>query len=460
MHPLAVSRCLPLCAALLGACWATPAAHGAAADPAVVLVSGDLESPGWQERAAAAYLFQRGAHGASPAPLRVEEALDDIDELTIVGDVESTACHRAPVGIDAFVAGLDAALEHVLYVQADEARATLRELRRELPCLEEVLPREQLARIAYLEGVALGYDGDLEGAREQFRRALVVDPALQWDPSFPPSLAAVFQDAVQDALQTYASSILVQVETTPEERGALAIDGATLGDVARVASLAAGTHLLQWQTHDGAIETRVVTLEWTGRMGVVTRGAAWRAAGSGSGGDGAQEVAREALCRLGRVRGVDTVYLVELGAVDLVHRFDVERGVWVRAEQGEVLRQQQARRATVVAGIATLVGSAAMVGIGLGQGLTDRARMEDLGRQIDSTTDAALATELAVDQEAARWRFAAGVIMAGVGGGGLAVGVPILVTGVRGPPAPPSRATEVAWTFSAGPAYLSLRGRF
>ena len=168
----------PAGGALLIALAAVTSAAAAPAAPGPVLFYGPGDpDPALETRALAAFDLQSPLGPTGPSVRHLGTELGAIATVEILG-AEVVACPGAPVGLGAFADGMDRALDHVLYVRVDEARIELERLAGLLPCLTETLPREDLSRIWYLEGVLLGFVSEGDAARESFRRALVVSPEL------------------------------------------------------------------------------------------------------------------------------------------------------------------------------------------------------------------------------------------------------------------------------------------
>ena len=346
-----------------------------AADAVVPLLLYGAEGPDpvLGERALAAFNLQTRARGA-PRVRHVSTILAHEPLFEVAGGEERT-CHGSPVTLDAFRGTLTEAFGHVQYVRVEAAQATLEQLDGLLPCLAEVLPREDLARIAFLEGVAWAYDGEADRARESFRRALLVAPELSWEPRFPPDPESLFREAAKEALRSPTTAL--SVSPVALESATLWVDGVAYPAAGGDTTVAVGEHLVQWELRDGTFATRVVRASAETPVRVRSRGDVAAAVLGGTGSVDAMERATDSLVRAADEAGVTEVYLAELGKVDRIHRFVVTDGRWELADEGTVARRIKDRRIRRSGRIALLVGGVA-AGTGLILGGLGHARAQQL----------------------------------------------------------------------------------
>ncbi len=419
----------------------------------LVLYGPDGPSEALEARALAAFNLQAAHRRAVPQIHHVAAALKDIPAVELVGDAEFLHCPGTTLDMGAFRQDLDRALQHILYVEVDEAILLLDRLGALVPCAAEVLPREELARISYLQGVGLSYVGELDEARERYRRALVVYPNLSWDSRFPPGLEEVFTDAIHEALKSRSVTILVE----PMVGGSadLWVDGQEMPTVGGVLSLAEGLHLLQWQLDSGEFVTRAAMLAQGDSLTLISRDDVAEAALTGQGREVTVEMATDAMRRFVESSNGQQLYLADLRDVDLLHRFGAEEGVWSLSDPGAVaLRQRKRRLAT--AGSVSLIAGCAMMAIGATMGAVGYHEAHDLlddMPMIQSQDEADLKSSRYFTNRGVAY---AGYTLVGIGGASVAVGIPLTVAGAREGKRAPGEAARLM----ISPMSLTVTGQF
>ena len=364
---------------------------------------------------------------ASPSIQHVDSALKGTPDIEVVTAGEVLSCPGSPVEMAVFERGLDKALDHVLYQEQEELGQVLDRLDAMLPCLVEVLPRRELARISFLGGLGLAFRGEDEAAREGFRRALVVCPELEWDGRFPPKAKEVFQQAVLDALRS--GSVPLSIERGVADHADLWIDGLAVAPGGST-SLAEGRHLVQWRVHDGGTSTRALVLGEGDGITVLGRTDVARAVVTGEGTAVAWERAESALAAVAASAGVDTVYLAHLGSDDLLHRFSPETGEWTITDAGLVHDRLQCRRLQE-AGTASLIAGGALAALGLVVGIVGFTEASGLDDEADDFGSAEVYQRSAESYSSARSAAIFGFAIAGIGGGAVTVGIPLSAAGAK-----------------------------
>lgn len=430
----------------------------AASKQVILLYGPDGPSSVAEERALAAYNLQADARGTAPSIRHMESVFEDVPAVTLVGADEGAACPGSPVEVQTFADGLDRAFEHLAYVETEEANQALQRLDGLLPCLNGVLERPQLARITFLQGVALAYSGATDEARESFRKALVVSPELEWDPAFPPDAKELFTEAIQLALRT--TTIELTVAPGLGDGADLWIDGVQFSDSGGVTTVAVGRHLFQWDSGDTGFATRVVDVVEGENLTLYGRKDVMTAALRGSGSDLTVEQAVEQLSALAAGDEFGGLYIAELGEVDLLHRFEHTEKSWELTDQGLVSRRSRARGLStagtvtlITGGVMTVVGS--LVGV-----LSYREAMElyDEGETCTNTGEYAI---LVRDYEKAHSRTYMGVTIAGVGGAALIAGIPMKVSAAKARrPNVSASAADSTVHLHPGPMSLAISGSF
>jgi hypothetical protein len=108
-------------------------------------------------------------------------------------------------------------------------------------CLDAPIDRPQVARLAFLEGVMQHFGGDMDASRHAFQLAWTLDPALAWDPQFPPSAMANFTAAKDDV--TKATKVVIAV--VPHAGLPIVVDGAPVQTADGKIEVGMGPHIFQ-----------------------------------------------------------------------------------------------------------------------------------------------------------------------------------------------------------------------
>lgn len=106
------------------------------------------------------------------------------------------------------------------------AAAALEPVADRLGCITAGLDQGRLSRAAFLLGYSRFQTGDRDGALEGFKLAAGFEPAIEWDPNYPPDAQQVFNSGVLSALRVDMAQLVI-----PEGRlgeGVLELDGAAL----------------------------------------------------------------------------------------------------------------------------------------------------------------------------------------------------------------------------------------
>jgi len=443
-------RLFPLSAAaalLLLASLALPAA--AARKEVVVLYGPDGPDDALETRALATFNLQGDVRPAVPSIQHVSVAVEGLAEVELLGSGDLMSCPGTTLDVESFRRDLDRALQYILYVEVEEAALVLDRLDALIPCITEVLPREDLARISFLHGVGLAYVGEFDEARERFRRALIVYPNLTWDPRFSPALEEVFTEAVHAALRS--ASVPLQVEARVGEVATLWIDGLEVPAGGGPQTLAEGLHLLQWQLSSGAFVTRAMVIDAADRLALVSREDIARAVLTGQGSELVLEMAAEALRQMAAGAGEGAVFLADLQSIDLLHRFEPASGTWALTDPGAVeLRLRQRRLAT--AGGVTLVAGGITLAVGAVMGIAGYGAANGLLDDVTEIETTAEADNKARQYQQNRNAAYVGYVLVGVGGAAVAAGVPLTIAGTR------SGKPDARVVFT--PASITLTGSF
>jgi len=425
-------------------------------DAPILLYGPEGPDPVLEDRALAAYYLQASERRSSVSIRHIDSAFLEQPEVQVYGGGEPQQCSGTPLNEESFTDGLDRAFESLAYVETDEALRELKRLEALLPCLTGVLPRVEIARISFLDGVAEAYAGENERARESFRKAFVVSPDLEWDPSFPPAAEELFVAAMQDALRSPTAQLVVA--PLVGHAASLWIDGVSYPTSGGTSDVAEGRHLLQWRSEEDGFVTRIVEVRGGEPVEVLSRDDVSLAAVHGVEGQRAGQIAAEALQAFARSTGRSELYIVELGSVDLLHRFDVASGHWEIADQGLVTRRSRARSLTTAGSVSMIAGAALLV-TGTIVGAIGYERASGLYEEGGDISTIDVYTEKFRQYETSRSQTYAGLTIAGIGGAALLVGIPLTATGAKVRRARSSRAS-VEVVLRPGPMGVALTGSY
>lgn len=144
---------------------------------------------------------------------------------------------------------------HLLHFELEEARVLLSHAVQQQPCLTRVVSPQLLAH-AWLElGLVRHHQGDVEGARDAFRRALLLHPDLPWNRLFGTPGESLLE-AERQRLQRLEPTRLRLPRLTV--RAQVFLDGREVSRPNRPLALVPGQHLLQIVQNDQVIFARWV----------------------------------------------------------------------------------------------------------------------------------------------------------------------------------------------------------
>lgn len=157
------------------------------------------------------------------------------------GAVQAQSCEPLPV-IE-LVKRLDTARKSIFMVKYDDAYDKLTNVKNQLSCGPEVMPKEELARLYLYFGVIAFQKKDEAGASEQFKRAVAVDRATRWDERFGQKPRELYIEAKEASLLAPKANIRV-----PElvDQVMVYIDGEPAAPGAAF-SVSPGEHFIQYR---------------------------------------------------------------------------------------------------------------------------------------------------------------------------------------------------------------------
>ena len=137
----------------------------------------------------------------------------------------------------------------LMYMELEDAAATLSTAADGLRCLTTPVDAAMAARIGFLSGVVSVELGDKAKAWDHFATAARYQPDLVWDEQFPKTGEALLKAAKSELSST--TPIQLAIVPTITEEGSLYVNGAQPSTPASSLALTPGKHLIQVQTADG-----------------------------------------------------------------------------------------------------------------------------------------------------------------------------------------------------------------
>jgi hypothetical protein len=227
---------VPVAAVLVIALLLPAAAHAARKEQALVLYLSRL--PDLRAMTAATKLAD-GANISAVEVLHQTELLEPTTGLVVHGALSQSVCPEEtlpPVLTDASSEALDL----LIGLDYEGARALLDDAIGRLPCLDKPLPRRILADLLYYRGVVLAGLGDEGAAGSDFSRLLAMEPEYGGDPNFPPDVNELLAGVRQARQRQEPAKLLAYAPTGARVR----IDGVERTDKGMI-ELAPGLHVLQ-----------------------------------------------------------------------------------------------------------------------------------------------------------------------------------------------------------------------
>ena len=357
------------------------AGNALAEGPPALLIYGP-EGPSVAAERAAARVFVEQHQGAPQTPdaHHVSWLLEQVPPLELVGaDLES--CQGEPVPPQQIQQGEERALVQMLWGRYDDAEAQLDALDAALPCLDALLERELLAQVYYLQGVARAWRGEADAAREQYRRAVLLHPALEWDERFSPEAELLYLESFREALRTPTAALNVEPGLGTEVQAWL--DGAPLPEAGGTLALGEGRHLLQWRQGEGPVQSRMLLVEGQASASMMGHADLAQAVLNGTG-SGAVRARAETLLGSLEAPADDRVYLAALDEFPLLHSYSTDTGSWAITDRGTALqrtleRERERGRRQLVIGTTGLTAT----GTGLALGTIGYVTASRLHREAD-----------------------------------------------------------------------------
>ena len=140
------------------------------------------------------------------------------------------------------------------------AKTTFDEALDNLACADSIVEREILGALYMLRGLAQFYEGGEASARQDFKRAVTVNPGIEWDDSYPPEPMQVYLKAREDIYLQGRGR--VEAVFLPGEVLQVVVDGQSVaaGQPGGL-DVNPGYHLLQYMMPDQTLVSRVTFIE-------------------------------------------------------------------------------------------------------------------------------------------------------------------------------------------------------
>ncbi len=310
-------------------------------DKRAALIYGPLETN--VSRSSAEELLGARLAAGQPLPARIVR-LDELpmpadEPLWVVGGEGDDRCGPGGRAPD-WAAVIDTARGQLDALDTAEAQETLEEALDDLACADTVVEREVLGQLYMLHGLARYYEGGAEAARQDFRRAVTVNPSIEWDPNDPPEPQQVYLKAREDIYLQGRSR--VEAVFSPGEVTQVVVDGLSVaanepgGD-----DVHPGTHLLQYLMPDQTLISRVTTMEGGETRLLVSRAGMEGVILAGGSDPQTAPVARILLHALCADWGVEIIYVADTRVADgeeaYVYRFSREGARFERLMAAEAV---------------------------------------------------------------------------------------------------------------------------
>jgi len=245
------------------------------------------------------------------------------DPLWVLGGDADVLCSSGEASPD-WAAAVDTAREQLDALETEAAQATLDDALGRLACTDTVVEREVLGSLYMLRGLARFYEERAEAARQDFRRAVTVNPSIGWDAAYPPEPQQVYLKAREDIYLPGRGR--VEAVFLSGEVLQIVVDGQSVaaGEPGGI-EVHPGYHLLQYLMPDQTLMSRVTYVEGGETRLIVSRAGMERAILLGGSQPANAPVARILLNRLCAMWGVTDIYVADVtsGAGDdaYVYRF-------------------------------------------------------------------------------------------------------------------------------------------
>ena len=327
-------------------------------DKRAALVYGPLGTPVSRSDTQALLDYRLGTDLGMPGRV---VSLDEIpiplgDPLWVLGGDDDQLCSSGEAAPD-WAAAIDTAREQLDSLQTETAQQTLDEVLSQLACADAVVEREILGTMYMMRGLARFFEERAEAARQDFRRAVTVNPSIEWDPNYPPEPQQVYLKAREDIYLPGRGR--VEASFLSGEVLEVVVDGQsfTAGEPGGL-DVHPGYHLLQYLMPDKSLHSRVTYVEGGETRLLLSRAGMEHAVLVGGSQPSNAPVARILLNNLCALWNVDNIYVADVtsGAGDeaYVYRFSRE-GARFERMMPRTVAEDETQDATEVSAIEGLL---------------------------------------------------------------------------------------------------------
>ncbi len=244
-----------------------------AADEDAVMIYGSRDNGAIDPAEAVSVL--RSAIPKSELPGRYinvhELGFPSVDPVWIAGDVEIISCLGPDRQTQDISGLLTDGIQAIDYLDHEQGQELLARAIKGLSCMPFVIERDDLVNLFYYYGIASFHMGDAETARADFRRALAINPSLEWDTNYPPEPQQVFLLAKGDTLELERMRMEMSYDLSDSDVTDFYFDGVLLESVSGTTRIVPGTHYIQYSA-EGTPHSRVLEVAPADSLVLVTHG--------------------------------------------------------------------------------------------------------------------------------------------------------------------------------------------
>jgi hypothetical protein len=265
--------------------------------------------------------------GIASRVVRLDEIpFPEAHPLWVLGADQAQLC-GAGVAPPRWAEVIDAGRAELDSLETAAAKVTFDGALENLACADSIVEREVLGTLYMLRGLARFYEGGEASARQDFRRAVTVNPGIEWDDSYPPEPKQVYLKAREDIYLQGRGR--VEAVFLPGEVLQVVVDGQSVAaGQADGLDVNPGYHLLQYMMPDQTLVSRVTYIEGGETRLLVSRAGLENSLLVGGSQPDNAPVARALLQELSADWAAERIYVADVtdGAVDesYVYRFSHE----------------------------------------------------------------------------------------------------------------------------------------
>ena len=330
-------------------------------------------------------------------------------------------CDADPVGLEQIQAAVTEAEALMQALEYDQALEQLQALEAQLCGISEPVPAAVLARVPFLRGVIHYYAEHPAAARDAFRDAVLRQPEMEWDATYPPDPQQVFLDGVADAYRSERIALRLDAADRPET---LLVNGAPVDPTVGEVELLGTDHILQFGSSDQVV---TVVLHTGATEEVRLVGPGYVAAGLAMDMESPQGVAAFAvLAGAAEAAGYREVVVLAAPAAPTAWQYDDIDHTWTSVSLVLSKTLAQGRKVSSIGGV--LIGAGAAVAVA-GTVIGARNYTDGMALRSDMEADPGLYDHHLDEYSSFQAGSTAGYVMLGVGVGLVGAGIPLLIRG-------------------------------